>query len=72
MKNRIFRESAKELNLSLEELLYVGDQLEIDALGATNAGMHGVLINRTNQIHESSDIRTISELTELPQIIQKI
>ncbi|MFX1517913.1 MAG: HAD family hydrolase [Promethearchaeota archaeon] len=65
---KLFKMSAKELNLSLDEILYVGDQLEKDALGAFKAGMQGVLINRTNQIHESSDIRIISELTELPQI----
>ncbi|MFX1507014.1 MAG: HAD family hydrolase [Promethearchaeota archaeon] len=66
---KLFKQSAKELNLSLDEMLYIGDQLEKDALGAFNAGMQGVLINRTNRNHESSEIRIISELTELPQII---
>ena len=67
----IFKKSAKELDLSLAEILYVGDQLENDALGAFNAGMYGVLINRTNQIYEKSAIKIISRLTELPQIIEK-
>ena len=66
---KLFKKSAKELDLSLDEMLYIGDQLEKDALGAFNAGMQGVLINRTNQIHESSEIKIISKLTELPQII---
>ena len=68
---KLFRMSAKELNLSLNEILYVGDLLEKDALGAYNAGMQGVLINRTNQISEKSGIQIISRLTELPQIIEK-
>jgi putative hydrolase of the HAD superfamily len=68
----IFKKSAKEFNLPLDEILYVGDQLEIDTLGALNVGMHGVLINRTNHIHEKTDIRIISKLTELPQIIEKL
>jgi putative hydrolase of the HAD superfamily len=65
----LFKMSAKDLNLSLDEILYIGDQLEKDALGAYNAGMQGVLINRTNRIHDSSEIRIISELTEISQII---
>ncbi len=68
----IFERSAKELNLSLNELLYVGDHLEIDALGALNAGMHGVWINRTEQIYTKSDIRMISKLTDLPYIIKQL
>ncbi|MHA1944541.1 MAG: HAD family hydrolase [Candidatus Hodarchaeales archaeon] len=68
----IFQRSAKELNLSLNEILYVGDHLEIDALGALNAGMYGVWINRTEQIHKKSDIRMISKLTDLPHVIEHL
>ncbi len=68
----VFKKSAKELDLSLDEILYVGDQLEIDALGALNAGMHGVLINRSNHIHDKSNIINIQKLTEIPNIIEKL
>lgn len=68
---RIFNKSAEELNLSVNEIVYVGDQLETDALGALNAGMRGVLINRTNQIYEKLDIGIITKLTDLLQIIKK-
>ncbi|UCE14816.1 MAG: HAD family hydrolase [Candidatus Heimdallarchaeota archaeon] len=66
----LFKMSAKELNLALDEILYVGDLLENDALGALNAGMHGVLINRSGSIHDESNILQISKLTELPNIIE--
>ncbi|UCG00737.1 MAG: HAD family hydrolase [Candidatus Heimdallarchaeota archaeon] len=68
---KIFEMSARDLNLSLDEIVYVGDLLENDALGAFNAGMHGVLIDRMNKIHEKYNIRIISRLTELPQLIEK-
>jgi putative hydrolase of the HAD superfamily len=67
----LFRRSAKELNLSLDEIVYIGDLLEKDALGAHNAGMQGVLINRTNQIHSNPNVQIISELTKLPQLLNQ-
>jgi putative hydrolase of the HAD superfamily len=69
---KIFQLSAKELNLPLNEILYVGDHLEKDALGALNAGMHGVWINRTEQIYEKADIRMIFKLTDLPSAIKQL
>lgn len=72
----IFKRSSKELSLSLDDILYVGDQLETDVLGALNSGMRGVWINRTYQNHVNSDIDlevpTISKLIELPIIIEKL
>ncbi len=67
----IFKKSVKELNLSLDEILYIGDQLEKDVLGAINAGVQGVWIDRTNQGRVDSKIITISKLNELPEIIRK-
>ncbi|MHA2244240.1 MAG: HAD family hydrolase [Candidatus Hodarchaeales archaeon] len=72
----IFKRSSKELNLSLKDILYVGDQLETDVLGALNSGMRSVWINRTYQNHVNSDIDlevpTISKLTELPIIVKQL
>ncbi|MFW9903645.1 MAG: HAD family hydrolase [Candidatus Thorarchaeota archaeon] len=68
---KLFRKSANELNLSLDEILYIGDQLEKDALGAHSAGMQGVLINRTNQIHVCSKIKIITKLTEVLQLVDQ-
>ncbi len=67
----LFKKCANELNLSLEELVYVGDQLEIDALGAFNSGMHGVLIDRTGQVFEENKIRIITNLNQLLRFIEK-
>lgn len=71
-KPEIFKMSAKELGLSLDEILYVGDHLETDVLGALNAGMQGVWIKRTNQNHGSFNIITISSLSEIASVVEKI
>ena len=68
----IFQRSAKELNLSLNEILYIGDSLEKDVLGALNAGMYGVWINRTEQIYKKSDVKMISKLTDLPYVTKQL
>ena len=68
----IYKMSAKELNLSLDEIVYVGDQLEKDACGALNAGMYGVWINRTNQVPENSNVITIQNLTELLKVVKQL
>jgi putative hydrolase of the HAD superfamily len=68
----IFQRGAKELNLCLNEIIYVGDHLESDAFGALNAGMHGVWINRTDQIYTNTAVKMISELTDLPKVIEQL
>jgi HAD superfamily hydrolase (TIGR01549 family) len=43
---RIFEIAAEALGLAPTQILYVGDDLEDDALGAPRAGMHAVLLDR--------------------------
>ncbi|MFX0013362.1 MAG: HAD family hydrolase [Promethearchaeota archaeon] len=65
----LFKMSANSLNLSFDEILYVGDLLKNDALGASNVGMRGVWLDRKNQDHLNTEVITITKLTELPKII---
>lgn len=68
----IFEQCAKDMNLSLDEFIYIGDGLETDALGASRAGSHGVWINRFDKEYSEFDVITIFSLEELPKIINKI
>ncbi len=43
---RIFAEAARRAGVKAGEAMYVGDQYQIDVLGAENAGMKGVLLDR--------------------------
>ena len=45
---KIFSESLKILNIDVAKTIYVGDNPEADVLGANNAGMFSVLIDRYN------------------------
>lgn len=68
----IFERCAKDMNLSLSEIIYIGDSLETDAIGASDAGSHGIWINRFNQNYSDSDVLTVFSLKEIPKIINKI
>ncbi len=66
----IFERSAQELQVSPDKLLFVGDNLEVDAMGATNAGLHGVWLNRNEQHQAPEGVITVTRLTEVPGIIE--
>jgi len=68
----IFERCAKDMNLTLSEIIYIGDSLETDAIGASKAGSHGIWINRLNQNYSDSDVLTVFSLEKIPKIIKKI
>lgn len=43
---RVFREACRRLGTEPQETLYVGDELDVDALGAAEAGLVGVWLDR--------------------------
>lgn len=49
--------------MKLEETMFVGDNVEADYKGAENAGIHALLIDRTEK--KQNDLRTIKNLKEL-------
>jgi putative hydrolase of the HAD superfamily len=61
---RIFRHAADQFGLSPEACIYVGDSPRSDVRGAEDAGMRGVLIDRTNQAHPPG-MRRITDLREV-------
>lgn len=59
------------------QALYVGDRLTTDAVGAAEAGLTGVWLNRSGEttpdedaVIEASGIQVVKTLTELSHIYQ--
>lgn len=61
----IFNHVAKQLSLDSCQCVYVGDNYQVDIVGAKNAGMQAIYINRFNQPHpDTLSINSISELLD--------
>jgi len=56
--------------LSPIECDYVGDNIELDVLGALNAGLRGIWIDRSRS-NAGRDVATIHDLAELASILKE-
>jgi putative hydrolase of the HAD superfamily len=61
----IFQAALRQAGIQPPEALYVGDQYQVDVLGANGAGMKGILLDRTGHHEEITDCPKIQTLTEL-------
>jgi len=61
----IFQEALKQAGVSSSEAIYVGDQYQIDVVGANEAGMQGVLLDRGGYFEGITDSPRIRSLTEV-------
>jgi len=62
---RLFQQALKEMGLTMtDDVLYVGDNWERDIVGASNAGMQAILIQRSNEQYALHD-KTIPILSDL-------
>jgi putative hydrolase of the HAD superfamily len=64
---QIFQVAVKEAGVKPAEAIYVGDQYDIDIVGANGAGMRGILIDRHDffgDITESIRIRSLAEVAQ--------
>jgi HAD superfamily hydrolase (TIGR01662 family) len=61
----IFGQAMDRMNLDGERVLYVGDSYEHDVLGARNAGLDVVLVDRVGT-SDAVDVPTVSDLRGLP------
>ncbi len=68
---RIFHAAAGAVEVMPEQVLHVGDDATLDALGALNAGMQAAWLNRSDALwpHESEPQVTLSTLTELCELL---
>ncbi len=63
----IFLAALKQAGVKPSEAIYVGDQYQIDVVGAKKAGMLGILLDRGGFFEEITDcpkIRSLSEVAE--------
>ena len=63
----IFREALRRAGVQPADAVYVGDQYQVDIVGARAAGMAAVLLDRTGYYSEITDcprIKSLSELTD--------
>jgi putative hydrolase of the HAD superfamily len=61
----IFRYALNKANVSADEAVYIGDQYQVDVIGANGAGMQGILIDRDNYYEENLDCPKIKSLKDL-------
>ena len=61
----IFQEAVNQAQVKPREAIYVGDQYQVDVLGAERAGLKGVLLDRYGYFNEVTDHPRIQSLLEL-------
>jgi len=62
----VFKYALTKLKVKPQETLFVGDEIDADYRGAENAGIHALLIQRTeNRTSQTSDLSTIASLEEV-------
>jgi putative hydrolase of the HAD superfamily len=61
----IFLTALKQVDLTTSEVVYVGDQYEVDVVGARNAGIKAILIDRYDLNSPVKDCTHISNLSEV-------
>lgn len=73
---RIFQYALEQHAVDPEEALHVGDNLEEDVLGAQNARLAAVWVNRNNEPLKNNltkiEFHTIPSLKELPAFLSKL
>lgn len=64
---RVFALACSRLGVAAREAVYVGDELDVDARGARDAGLTGVWIDRRGRREEAGtvDVPAVETLTEL-------
>src|SRR4051812_24649171 len=70
---RIFHAAAGAVDLTPQDMLHVGDDATLDALGAMNAGMQAAWINRADHLwpHELEPHVMVTNLTELCVLLRE-
>ena len=66
---QIFRAAMRKAKVRPIEAIYVGDQHQIDVVGANGAGMLGLLIDRNNFFEDITDSPRVSSLTQIVEYL---
>jgi putative hydrolase of the HAD superfamily len=67
----IFSRACRALGVHPGQAVHVGDRLDIDAVGARDAGLHGVWLDRSGcgMLPQGAGISVIGQLADLPALI---
>jgi putative hydrolase of the HAD superfamily len=65
----IFLTALEKAQVKAEEAMYVGDQYDLDIVGARGVGMKAVFIDRNDSFPEITDCPRIHSLTEVVEYI---
>jgi putative hydrolase of the HAD superfamily len=67
----IFQRACRALGVRPDQTVHVGDQLATDAVGARDAGLHGVWLDRSGcgALPHGAGISVIGQLAELPALV---
>jgi putative hydrolase of the HAD superfamily len=69
----IFHTACARLGVPVEATMHVGDLLEADALGARDAGLHGVWLDRSltasHELRTGAGVHVIDTLANLPELL---
>ncbi|MFA9556573.1 HAD family hydrolase [Evansella sp. AB-rgal1] len=69
----IFQEACKRVGKNVSNCMYIGDRLDVDAIGSTEAGMIGVWLNRyLGQSSRPSTTPIIQNLGELQPLMNSL
>lgn len=63
----IFQAALKQAGVKPSEAIYVGDQYQIDVVGASKVGMLGILLDRNGFFEEITDCPKVRRLTEVAE-----
>jgi putative hydrolase of the HAD superfamily len=67
----IFHKAVEQAGVQKQEAVFVGDQYEIDFIGATRAGLKGILLDRYGFFEEVSQNHRIQNLYQLEDYLKK-
>jgi putative hydrolase of the HAD superfamily len=65
----IFHEAVKRAHVPPAEAIFIGDQYRVDALGACQAGLKGVLLDRYNYFKDVRDCPRVQSLSEIKSLL---
>ena len=66
-KPEIFQEAARRAGVQPREAIYVGDQYQIDVIGASQTGMRGILLDRGGYFKEAIKEPRVQSLYQLAE-----
>ncbi|MBN1792859.1 HAD family hydrolase [Candidatus Woesearchaeota archaeon] len=61
----LFQKALGEIGLKAKDVIMIGDSIQTDIIGAKNAGLRAILIDRMNKRDYQPKIRNLRELKEL-------